>query len=69
VNWTNSQPNVGYWPLGDLAWYKWRPDGSEYFTLEGNRSNKASQDTSELRLIPARSGADGSSPADGSACV
>jgi hypothetical protein len=51
VNWTNSQPNIGYWPLGTLAWYKWRPDGSEYFTLEGNRSNKVSRDTSGLRLI------------------
>jgi hypothetical protein len=49
--WDSSQPSIGYWPLGALAWYRWKTDGTEQFQLLGNRLNKKHLDTTGRRLV------------------
>jgi hypothetical protein len=55
VNWNNSQPNIGYYPLGALAIYHWQPDGVQRFMLLGNRANRVANDTTGRLLELGRS--------------
>lgn len=49
--WDSAQPSNGYWPLGALAWYRWKTDGTEQFQLHGNYLNKKANDTTGRRLV------------------
>ncbi len=48
-NWTGSQPNIGWWPMGALAWYRYDTSLTR-FNILGNEGTLLAYDATSLHM-------------------